>query len=436
MPKLTKRVVEAAEPRGRDIFLWDGDLPGFGLRVFASAKRSYLIQYRSEGRTRRLTIGFHGPVTCEIARKRARELLGLVAAGEDPAEERDVNRKAKTVRQLCLDYLAAANKGLILGKKRLPKKPSTLATDRGRIERHILPLLGSRKVSDLTTPDINRFMREVTTGKTATDVKTGMRGRAIVKGGKGTAARTVGLLGGILSFGISEGVIATNPVRGVQRPADGKRKIRLSLTQYSALGTALVDAEKQGAPWQAITAVRLLALTGCRRGEIEHLRWEEVDLVGRCLRLSDSKTGESIRPLGEAASTILASLSRSNAYVLPGRAMEKPYSGLPKVWPRLMALALQVTDCEEPGETAVFENLTPHGLRHAFGSIAGDDLGLTEVTISALLGHAAATTTRGYIHHVDSALVAAADRVSAWIGNAMTGRNERANVVRLSIGKG
>ena len=431
MPKLTKRVVEDAEPIGRDTFLWDSGLPGFGLRVFASGKRSYLVQYRSEGRSRRVTIGLHGPLTCEMARKRAKELLGLVAAGENPAEERDTQRKAMTVRQLCEAYLIAAEKGLILGKKRLPKKPSTLATDRGRVERHILPLLGNRKVRDLTTPDINRFMREVTIGKTAANVKTGLRGRAIVKGGKGTAARTVGLLGGILSYAISEGIIAVNPVRGVKRPADGKRKVRLSSAQYRALGVALVAAENEGEAWQAITAVKLLALTGCRRGEIQHLRWDEVDLAARCLRLSDSKTGESVRPLGGAASAILAELSRSDAYVLPGRSKGKPFSGLPKVWPRIMARASQEPDREDPSERAVFDALTPHGLRHAFASIAGDDLGLTEVTISALLGHAVTTPTRGYIHHVDSALIAAADRVASRIASAMVGRDEGADIIAL-----
>ena len=146
-----------------------------------------------------------------------------------------------TVRQLCQAYLNACEKGLILGKSGRPKKSSTLYIDRGRIERHILPLLGGRHLRDLKAPDIARFMRDVAAGKTASDVKTGFRGRAIVEGGSGTAARTVGLLGGILSFAVSEGIIPVNPVRGVKRPADRRIEVRLTNEQYRMLGKALAE---------------------------------------------------------------------------------------------------------------------------------------------------------------------------------------------------
>jgi len=423
MPKLTKRVVDAAEPSGRDYFIWCDELPGFGVRVFASGKRSYLVQYRAEGRTRRVTIGLHGPVTCEEARKRARDILGRVAAGENPAEDREAERKAMTVRQLCEAYLAATAKGMILGKRGLPKKASTLETDIGRINRHIIPLLGNRKVRDLTTPDITRFMRDVIAGKTATDEKTGLRGRAIVTGGSGVAARTVGLLGGICSYAVSEGIIPANPVRGVRRPADERREVRLSPEQYRALGLALDKAEEQGTAWQPIMAARLLALTGCRRNEIAELQWADVDLPGRCLRLSDSKTGKSVRPLGGAADAILADLPQSGAFVLPGRDPERPFSGLPKAWLRIIADASELT------------GVTMHGLRHGFASVAAD-LGLTEITIAALLGHSTASVTGRYIHHVDTALCAAADRVAARIAAAMNGQDSGAEVVPLPTGRG
>ncbi|GJD94269.1 Arm DNA-binding domain-containing protein [Methylobacterium iners] len=121
MAKLTKRVVEAAEPQGKDYFLWCDELPGFGLRVFASGRRSYLVQYRNAGRTRRVTIGLHGPVTAEQARKDALSLLGQVARGDDPAEDKATRRKSLTVEQLCDQYLEAADAGLVLGRGRKPK---------------------------------------------------------------------------------------------------------------------------------------------------------------------------------------------------------------------------------------------------------------------------------------------------------------------------
>jgi integrase len=414
----------------RDVVIWDDELAGFGLRMKKSGTAAYMIQYRNAGGlSRRLTLGRVGVLTPEEARKLARAKLAEVAKGGDPAEAKAAARKAMTVAQLCKEYLAATEKGTVLGKRGLPKKASTLYTDRGRIHRHILPLLGNRKVRDLTTPDVVKFMRDVTTGKTAADIKTGFRGRAIVRGGKGAGARTVGLLGSILSFAVSEGVIAANPVRGVKRPADERRKVLVSPDQYHALGAALASAEADREPWQMVAAVRLLALTGCRRGEIEGLRWGDVDLAGGCLRLSESKTGKSVRPLGAAAAAVLKELPRTGPFVLPGSSGEGHFTGLPKAWVRMLKRVGDVAS-DSGEEVASLAGLTPHGLRHGFASVAAN-LGLTEITISALLGHSAATVTGRYIHHVDTALVAAADRVSARILAAMSGEDESAHVLPL-----
>ena len=423
--KLTIRTIGALSPdKQQDVVVWDDELPGFGLRMKPSGVKSFVIQYRNANHvSRRVTLGRLGTLTPEEARKEGRKRLAEVAKGGDPAEARSEARKAMTVRQLCAAYLSATERGMILGKRGLPKKQSTLATDEGRIERHILPLLGSRKVRDLTTPDIVRFQRDVTVGRTTADVKTRKFGRAIVEGGRGAATRTVGLLGGIMSFALSEGIIASNPVRGVKRAADERRDVRLSLEQYRTLGAALGKAEDGMELWQAIAAMRLLALTGCRRGEIETLRWDEVDIPGRCLRLSDSKTGKSVRPLGAPAASVLNNLTHSGQFVLPGRDPRKPYVGLPKAWRRLLKIAR-----EFGADTVSMAGLTPHSLRHGFASIAAD-LGLTEITIGALIGHSAATVTGRYIHHVDLALCAAADRVSAQIDAAMNGRDIGAEIV-------
>lgn len=189
--RITKRFVDSVVAN-RDGIYFDADLRGFGVRTKPSGSKTYLVQYEMDGRTRRISIGAHGTLTPAEARQKAAVLLGKVKGGEDPAEDRDSQRRAMTVQQLCDAYLAAVEKKLVLGKKGLPKKLTTLTTDRGRITRHIIPLLGSRKVRDLTTPDVVRFMRDVASGKTAADIKTKLRGRAIVTGGNGTAARTVG----------------------------------------------------------------------------------------------------------------------------------------------------------------------------------------------------------------------------------------------------
>ncbi len=431
--KLNKRTVDGlTNDSGKDSYYWDDDLPGFGLRIKSTGVKSFIIQYRNGGgASRRMTLGKMGVLTPDEARKLAKEKLAEVVKGGDPAEAKAEERKAMTVKQLCDEYLSAAEKGLILGKRGLPKKDSTLVSDRGRIARHILPLLSSQKVRNLTGPDINRFIREVSSGKTAADVKTKKRGRAIVEGGKGTASRTTGLLGGILSFAVSEGIITANPVRGIKRPADQRRETRLSADQYRALGQALDNAAAEGEAWQVIAAIRLLALTGCRRGEIEGLKWDDVDMAGRCLRLSDSKTGKSVRPIGSAVVVELNKIKRTSPYVLPGRGREGHFAGLPKAWLRVVASAAKL-EKEFPGAAALAD-VTPHGLRHAYASVAAD-LGMTEITIAALIGHSTATVTGRYIHHVDTTLVAAADRVSARIAAAMEGRENGAEILPLRSG--
>ena len=422
--KLTKRSIDDLKPPpSGDLYVWDDDVAGFGLRVKRSGVRSFMVQYRNaSGVSRRITLGKFGVLTADEARKLAKAKLAEAAKGDDPAAKRSEDRNAMTVRQLCRDYLEAAGKNLIIGKGGRPKKSSTLYIDRGRIGRHILPLLGSRTVRDLKTSDITRFMRDIASGKTAANIKTGFRGRAIVKGGSGTASRTIGLLGGILSFAVSEGVISANPARGVKRPADKRREIRLSAEEYRALGNALAEAVSAGENSAAILGIRLLALTGCRRGEIERLRWDEVDLPGRCLRLSDSKEGKSVRPLGSDAIALFAKVPREGCYVLLGAALNKPFVGLPKAWARI------VGNANLPG-------LTPHGLRHAFASVAAD-LGYAESTIAALLGHATHSTTGRYVHHLDSALIAAADKVAGQIATMMMGPRTAAKIVRLRSGAG
>jgi integrase len=417
MAKLTIRSVDALKPRTADYIAWDDDLPCFGLRVYTSGRKSYLVQYRVGRRTRRLTLGLHGALTPETARREAKIKLGEVAQGDDPAETRKVDREGMTVRELCDRYLADADLGLVPGKRRLPKKASTLRADRSRIDAHILPLLGTRLVKEVGRVEVNQFLRDVAAGRARRDRKTKLRGRSIVRGGLGTSSRTLGLLGGILTYAVRNGIIETNPVHGVPRPATRFRQRRLSEREYRTFGEVLGAAERDGHNHTALRIMRVLALTGCRRGEIEKLRWEEVDEGRSCFRLADTKEGSSIRPVGSAVFKILnvGRPERAKGYVFPSAVAGKAFDGLPKVWSKTVNRAL--------------DGVTPHVLRHSFASMA-NDLGYTEATIAAMLGHAAGTTTSRYMHHLDEVLVGAAEKVSAHIAKLLGAQEAEATRMR------
>ena len=414
MMKLTKRAIDAVRATDREHCFWDDELPGFGLRIYPSGKKVFIVQYKVGGRrgqTRRKTIGLYGPMTPVEARTEARKWLGR---GGDPIAkaraEAAAEVQAETVAQLCDRYLDALAKGLVLGKGGRPKKASTIATDRGRIARHIVPLLGRLRVRDLTAADVSRFIRDVTLGKTAVDERTGRYGRARVTGGAGTATRTAGLLSGILAFAQLDGLRPDNPAHGVRRPAAGRRDRRLTADEYRVLGDALAAFERDGGNPMAAAQVRLLALTGCRLGEIIGLRQAEIDRRGQALRLGDSKTGASTRPLGAAALATLEGLDDDPVFPAARRG-SGPYGGLRNAFRAIIKSRPELA------------GVTPHVLRHSFSSVAAD-LGLTELTIDAMTGHSTGRVTARYVHHLDAVLIAAADRVSAHISAAMTASDE------------
>ncbi|MBN8816368.1 MAG: integrase arm-type DNA-binding domain-containing protein [Sphingomonas sp.] len=410
MGKITKRVVDAAEGRANDYVIWDDELPGFGLRVFVSGKRSYVLQYRAAGRSRRYTIGLHGVWTPETARQEAKVLFGRIAKGDDPAEERQLDRKAITMKELCELYLADLEAGLILGKGGRPKKASTIVTDKGRIARHIIPLVGTRKVRDVTKVDVNRLLKDVMAGKTATVVKTKkLRGKAIVRGGVGTATRTIGLLGGIFTYAIDAGIIDTNPAHGIRKPKDNVRERRLIESEYRLLGQILDDARSDGKYALAAELGRVIALTGCRRSEVINLGRTEADTTASCLRLSDTKEGMSVRPIGLPVVEALEARmeATTGSYLFPGQGEDNAFGSFPKHWKKLV-------------EDTPLADVTPHVLRHSFASIA-NDLGFTEVTIAALVGHAKGSVTGNYIHTLDTALIMAADTISGYIQGLLDG---------------
>ena len=177
--RLTKTVVDGLRSNGQDYVAWCGKLRGFGCRVRPSGHKSFIAMYRAGGRNsvaRKVTIGVYGKITVEEARAEAAKVLAKAELGRDVAAERARARAEMTVSALCDEYL---------GEGLVNKKPSTIATDKSSFSARIRPLLGRKRIGEVTRGDIARFLRDVAQGKTARDVKTGKRGRSIVKGGKG-----------------------------------------------------------------------------------------------------------------------------------------------------------------------------------------------------------------------------------------------------------
>lgn len=415
---------------GPNAIIWDqgkGAVAGFGARRRTGTAVTYMLKYRTiDGRQRWHVIGRHGsPWTPEDARSKARELLVAVTKGADPSAEKQAARKATTMAELCDLYLADAEGGRLLTRRNVAKKPTTLALDKGRVERHIKPLLGRMAVAAVDRADVERFLYDVAAGRTAAKAKTAKkRGLARVTGGQTAATRAVGLLGAVFGYAVRHRMRTDNPAHGVQRFADRKRDRRLSDQEYATLGAALRDGRPETIWPPALAMTRFLLLTGWRTGEAAALHWAEIDLARRTATLTDTKAGRSVRPLSHAACDVLKAMPRvEGARVFPAsRGGLETIQTFKKIWPRIAKLAALPAD------------VTPHTLRHSFASIAAD-LGYSEPTIAALVGHTGRSVTSRYMHAADAVLLAASDAVANRTAELMGDAEPEADVVPLRVAR-
>ena len=305
--------------------------------------------------------------------------------------------------EICDWYLEKAEGGELLGRRRRPIAKKTLALDRSRIETHVRPLLGDRKVQSLALTDIERFQANVVAGKTAKPRK----GRGgVTTGGAGVAGRTVGMLHTIFEQAARLHLISHNPAKGVRKVStDNKVERRLSLGEIDALGKAIRQADEESPV--ALAAIRLMLLTGFRRMEVLTLERAWIDPEAPCVRFPTTKSGAQLRAVGQPALKLLLAQSsggEENPYVFPSEIGDGHFVGVVRVLQRLCL-------------AAKLEDVTPHVLRHTFASVAGD-LGFSELTIAGLLGHTGRGVTQRYVH-LDKALLLAADRVAEEIGRAL-----------------
>ena len=222
-----------------------------------------------------------------------------------------------------------------------------------------------------------------------------------------------------MSYAVKKNRRADNPVRGIEKAKDGRRERAISPDEYRRLGSALDQCLKDGAnPW-AVHAIRVIALSGCRKAEVFGLRKTEVDAHSRCFRFGDTKTGQQLRSIGSAALDLVLETPEmeESDYVFPAS--------------RGAGHLHDVKMFHKARDIAGIPDLTIHSLRHGFASVAGE-LGLSDATIGVLLGHHSNTISGRYTHIPDPAAAAAADRVAAAIARRMNGETDGAEVVELS----
>ena len=413
--KLTSRFIDKYECGDKDITIWDAALAGFGIRFYPSGKRSFIVKKRiGSGRLakqRKVTLGSYPTINLVVARRLAFEAIAKMQLGEDIVAtkvkrikaEADAKEAMITVAELAQRWLEeeaprSRMRGARYGTLRSPKN---IANDAGRIKRHINPLIGNIPVVELTTKMIERLRDDIAKGKTAMVKKTKKRGIAKVTGGEGTASKTVRILSTILGFGVRENIIVLNPAAGIRVTPSRQIQRFLTKDEQGRLERALQELEMLSTYEIGCTVIRLLMLTGCRKGEIEGLEWAEIDFERGFIAFSKSKTGAKIIPVSKAALDIIDNVPRlhSSKFVFASSRTDGHYVGTPKVWSKVR-------------KEAKIEDVRLHDLRHNFASIAASN-GLSLPIIGALLGHTQPSTTARYAHLTESSLQQAAEMISS-----------------------
>ncbi len=377
--KLTKRAVDALSVESGDTVVWDRDLPGFGIRVYASGRKVWCVQTRGPaGGPKRFALGRYGNITPDDARRKAALAIDRIKQGLEPDPPPAATEP--TVAELAERYMEA--------HVRVNCRPATVEAF-GRILRlYIVPELGHLQLSEVDRPQVSEFHHKLR--KKPYQANAG-----------------VGVLAHMFRLAEAWGMTPPrrNPCRSVRRYRETRRERFLTPEEYRELGRVLDEAEADGTVFPpAIPALRLLLLTGCRRNEILTLRWDDVDHTAGELRLRDGKTGWRSVPLTPAVEAVLAGIPRTkgNPWVIAGRKPGTRLTNLDAIWMRLR-------------RRAGLDDVRLHDCRHSYASRAlalGEGLSM----IGALLGHAKVATTARYAHLARDTEKASAARVGGSIG--------------------
>jgi integrase len=383
-PKLSDKIARSATPpsNGNHI-VYDSETKGFGLRVTANGARSFILNYRNrEGIARRLTIGSYPDWAVAHARTEAVRLKQIVDRGGDPLGDQRAHRSAPDVNALAERYLTE--------HAYLHKRASSVADDQRLIRQWIGPELGARKVEAVSFTDVAALHRRIT-----------LAGTPIV------ANRCMSLLSKMFNLARRwQWRQGENPARDVQRNAENRRERPITPAEMTRLHAAL-DAYPRRS---TADAIRLLILTGARTQEVLQATRCQFDLAAGTWTKPSSHTKQKRLhrvPLVAAAVELLANQppGAPAAYVFPGLLAGRPLADLKRPWREICAAAGIPTGRKNGG-------ITPHDLRHTFGTTLGGS-GASLPVIGALLGHTQASTTLRYVHMYDDPLRAAAEQAAA-----------------------
>lgn len=391
--RITKQAVDAFHAKkGRPEFLWDTTVTGFGCKTTPAGKKVFVFQYRTRGQTKRdapkrITLGGHGQITADQARRHAARLLLSVKAGDDPGVAWRRGQGAPTVADLADRFLDE----YLPGKKRPPRR-STAEYYRGLFRVHIVPKMGRRPVEAVTTADVERLHKDLAKKPYI-------------------ANRTLSLIQH--AFDQAERwewrPQHTNPALHIEKYPEPKRgakkEVMLTPEQMSQLLKAIDIEEEAGTDPIACAAIRFTFWTGWRiRSEVLRLRWDRIDPETGRARLTKTKTQEEeYRSLPLEALQVLEGLPRlvGCPYVFPGRNSTTNLTTVKKPWEKIRKRA-GLDNLEGLGGFRV------HDLRH---NVVSWDVsrGVPLEIAGKNVGHRSRKSTEVYAHFSPDSLRQAAD---------------------------
>ena len=379
MAKLTTKFVTKVQSDNIKVF-WDDQLKGFGLCVRPSGKKTFLLKYRiGRGRravTKKHSLGSVPVVSVEAARLKAKNFLFVASQGIDPIKK---DQESLTIKELCEQYI---DRHAVLHKKK-----SSLVRDENLIKGVIIPVFGKIRVADLNRSHLIKYHHS----KKDTPIM---------------ANRFLALISTMMNLAEKWEYRPqnTNPCKYVDRYKEKKRQVYLSMDQLEKVGQAMRQL-KNTESFYALSALKMLLVTGCRTSEILNLKWEYVDIANNCIHLPDSKTGARTIHLSPVAFDILNALPSEEGFVFRSPRENKRLTTLRCLWKKICG----ITDLKD---------YRLHDLRHTYASFAVSG-GFSLPIIAKMLGHAGIKTTERYAHLHQDPVNKAIDDVSLKIKKVM-----------------